>query len=161
MSQDSSAHETETSTSAECRSVVQKPRGARSIKGLPLLTLEPLPGFIDQQAVCLFLYNYALKDGSSSKSSYTSITSFDYVPTVLAGEPAESPLCYAISSLGKVGLADKGASPRAMAAAAADYAIALRLTKSSLQDAKQVISDSLLVAVMLLAVYEVGKEVYC
>jgi hypothetical protein len=79
----------------------------------------------------------------------------NYLSMAYNSRPASAALLESMISLGVAGLSNTGKSPEVMSAARRRYAIALRLTNTALADPTQVKTDQTLMAVLVLALFEV------
>lgn len=98
---------------------------------------------LEDRAIGFFATNYVL-DGF-----------LNYLSMAYNTWPASAALSESIISLGIAGLSNTEKSSEGMCEARRRYAIALRLTNTALADPTQVKTDQILMAVLLLALFEV------
>lgn len=103
-------------------------------------------------ATWLFFRQYVEEDSSGSK------TDLDFLPVVYNHATIRGALSEIIVALGMTLNVEARQDAEVMVTAQRKYASALRQTNESLSDPKRAKSDELLVAVMLLALYEVRRD---
>lgn len=103
----------------------------------------------EQQAVWFFFSNYVLEPSNASKSVY------DYVPAVYNKESEKSALSCAVAALGLAGLSYRRSERCLFDAAKSMYSSALHLTNEALRDSATAATDTTLITVLLLGLYEV------
>jgi hypothetical protein len=116
----------------------------------PALTAAPVVP-AEVQGDCFFFRNYILDD-KTFPNGY-----FSYLPSFCSKLPADNPVTSLVTSLGMAVLANTRNSPAMRTTAIAKYAAAIRSMNAALQDPVQASSNSTLIIVVLLGLYEVSR----
>jgi hypothetical protein len=104
----------------------------------------------EQQAVCFFFSNYVLE------SSNPSISVYHYLPAFYNNESEKSALSCAVVALGLAGLSYRRNESSLLSAAKSMYSSALHLTNEALRDPATAATDTTLISVLLLGLFEVS-----
>ncbi|KAF2814622.1 uncharacterized protein BDZ99DRAFT_181049 [Mytilinidion resinicola] len=138
----------------ETRKVVRKARGSSST--LSPSTPETSPStlaiitpsrLIEDDAASFFFFHYVLKEPAFANGLY------DFLPT-LYSQGSSAVFQDIVTATGLAGLANLKRSPTLMHAARAKHSTALRTVNASLQNQQTATSDSTLMAVLLLGLFE-------
>jgi hypothetical protein len=130
--------------------LITPPSNDESVTATPDSNLiPPLVSPLEERATCFFFKNYVLMQGTTQGH-------MDYLPALVAEIPRSEALCAAVSAVGTAGIAIARRSSEAMTLARSRYGSALKLTNAALADCVQCKPDHSLMAVLILALYEVG-----
>lgn len=109
-----------------------------------------IPVAFRDQAMQFFFHHYLLNESTLSCDPPGCFT------IIYSQAPAYGYLSNAVDAVGMASLANLRHAPHLRHAACEKYSLVLRKIRRALEDSEQVMSDQLLVAVMLLALYEVS-----
>jgi hypothetical protein len=103
----------------------------------------------EEVAIAFFFAHYLTVNSPSDKAH------LDFLPSMCSDLPTNSLLLSTIVSVGMAGLANKNKAPGIMIAARRKYTSALSLAMAALSNTASATTDQTLIAVILLALYEV------
>lgn len=106
---------------------------------------------LEEQATCFFFRNFIFPDAGSSRPPLSCM------PVIFKQESASSPLSAIVASIGMAGMSNLKKSPDIMVLARQKHVSALRLINSSIRDPESAKSDQMLIAVLLLGLFEVRE----
>jgi hypothetical protein len=108
---------------------------------------------LKELSMAFYWTNYVLPNPTSTNGY------LDYLSILYSKRPTSAALSEVITSLGMAGISNLRKSSEIMVEARRSYATALRLTNTALADPTQVKTDETLMAVLLLAFYEVCPNI--
>jgi hypothetical protein len=120
---------------------------------MPYIISPTLPISCEDQAKCFFFQNFVLEDTCSSRGH------FDYLTGIYRNLKIYTFLEDAVVALGLAGLANRMKVSKVMLKANIRYSAAVRAVSSALGEMECARSNQILIAVMLLSLYEVCDKI--
>ncbi|KAF2501011.1 hypothetical protein BU16DRAFT_449975 [Lophium mytilinum] len=134
-------------TSPESHIATQEPSHSTPETSLMTLAFLTPSHFVEDDAASFFFYHYVLKEPAFANGLY------DFLPT-LYSQGSSAVFQDIVTATGLAGLANLKRSSTLMHAARAKHSTALRSVNASLQNPETATSDSTLMAVLLLGLFE-------